>query len=198
VPHELPPLPYDYSALEPHYDEATLRLHHDKHHNAYVVALNAAEQKLANARQSGDFATVQGLERQIAFNGAGHQLHSIFWTNMKKDGGGRPKGSLLAQIVKDFGTYEGFMAQFKAAATTVEGSGWGVLALYRTFKKLEVLAAMNHQNQGQWDSVPLLVCDVWEHAYYLKYQNLRPNWVAAFVDHLVNWDDVAERFERAL
>jgi Fe-Mn family superoxide dismutase len=197
MPHELPPLPYDYNALEPHYDEATVRLHHGKHHNAYVLGLNAAEAKLADARKSGDFGAVQALERQIAFHGAGHQLHSIFWTNMKPNGGGRPSGALLAQIEADFGSFDAFIGHFKAASAAVEGSGWGILAYNRQFKKLEVLAAMNHQNQTQWDSTPLLVCDAWEHAYYLKYQNLRANWVATFVEHLINWDDVAARFEAA-
>lgn len=197
MPHELPPLPYEYNALEPHYDEATVRLHHDKHHKAYVDGLNTAEGKLAAARTSGDFGAIQALERQIAFHGAGHQLHSIFWTNMKPQGGGRPSGALLSQIEKDFGSFDAFLGQFKAATVAVEGSGWGILAWNRQFNQLEVLAAMNHQNQTHWDTVPLLVCDAWEHAYYLKYQNARAKWVDAFCDNLINWDDVGKRLEGA-
>ena len=195
MPHELPALPYAYDALEPHYDEATVRLHHDKHHAAYVTGLNAAEAKLAEARTKGDFAAVQALSRQLAFHGAGHQLHTVFWTNMKAGGGGRASGDLAAQIDTDFGSFEAFLAQFKAATVAVEGSGWGLLVWNRQFAKLEVLTAMNHQNQSQWASVPLLVCDAWEHAYYLKYNNRRADWVNAFTEHLINWDDVAARFE---
>lgn len=195
--HVLPPLPYAYDALEPHYDAATVTLHHDMHHKAYVTGLNTAEEKLAAARKSGDFGAIQALGRQIAFHGAGHQLHSIFWTNMKPQGGGQPTGDLLAQITTDFDSFEAFTAQFKAASAAVEGSGWGVLVWNNQFKKLEILTAMNHQDLATWSSSPLLVCDVWEHAYYLKYQNKRAAWIEAFLGHLVNWDDVAERFAAA-
>lgn len=195
--HELPPLPYAYEALEPWYDAATLRLHHDKHHLAYVTGLNTAEQKLADARKNNDFGNIQALERQVAFHGAGHLLHSVFWTNMKPNGGGRPDGAVLRRIEQDFGSFDGFVAQFKAATAAVEGSGWGVLVWNRAFRQLQILTAMNHQNLTQWSCVPLLVCDVWEHAYYLKYQNRRAEWIDAFVANLINWDDVAARFEAA-
>ena len=197
MPHVLPPLPYAYDALEPHYDKETVRLHHDMHHAAYVTGLNTAEDKLEAARKSGDFGAIQALERQIAFHGAGHQLHSIFWTNMTPIGGGKPDGELLAQIEKDFGSFEGYTAQFKAASAAVEGSGWGVLAWNAQFGKLVILTAMNHQDLAQWATTPILVCDVWEHAYYLKYQNKRAAWIEAFTSNLVNWADVAERFAAA-
>jgi superoxide dismutase, Fe-Mn family len=197
MPHALPPLPYAYDALEPHYDKETVRLHHDMHHAAYVTGLNAAEEKLAAARKGSDFAAIQALSRQIAFHGAGHQLHSVFWTNMKPAGGGKPDGALAAQIDKDFGSFDAFVAQFKAASAAVEGSGWGVLAWNANFGALQILTAMNHQDLAQWATTPILVCDVWEHAYYLKYQNKRAAWVEAFVANLINWSDVAERFAAA-
>lgn len=197
MPHTLPPLPYGYTDLEPYYDEATLRLHHDKHHQAYVDGLNAAEQKLAAAREAKDKAAMPALERNVAFHGAGHLLHTVFWTNMKKNGGGTPSGDLSKQIDTDFGSFDGFMAQFRGASEGVQGSGWGVLAWSRAFNKLEVLGCHNHENSAWWSAVPLLVCDVWEHAYYLKYNNRRAEWVQKFTENLVNWDDVAERFAAA-
>jgi Fe-Mn family superoxide dismutase len=197
MPHELPPLPYAYDALEPHYDQATLKLHHDMHHAAYVKGLNDAEAKLVSARANNDFAQIQWLERLLAFHGAGHLLHTVFWTNMKPDGGGKPSGELASRIEKDFGSFDGFLGQFKAATAAVEGSGWGVLVWNRAFQKLEVLTAMNHQNLTQWSCVPLLVCDAWEHAYYLKYNNRRAEWINVFCANLINWDNVAERFDAA-
>jgi Fe-Mn family superoxide dismutase len=197
MPHELPPLPYAYDALEPHYDQATLKLHHDMHHAAYVKGLNDAEAKLVTARANNDFAQIQWLERLLAFHGAGHLLHTVFWTNMKPNGGGKPSGELASRIEKDFGSFDGFLGQFKAATAAVEGSGWGVLVWNRAFQKLEVLTAMNHQNLTQWSCVPLLVCDAWEHAYYLKYNNRRAEWINVFCANLINWDNVAERFDAA-
>jgi len=194
--HQLPPLPYDYAALEPHIDEQTMRLHHDKHHNGYVVGLNAAEDKLASARESGDFAPIAALERAIAFHGCGHINHCIFWDNMSPNGGGEPTGALAAQIRTDFGDLGKFQAQFTAAATTVEGNGWGVLAWSPQLGKLYTLGMINHQMLGLSGSVPLLMLDVWEHAYYLKYQNQRPGYIKAWWN-VVNWKDVDARFEKA-
>jgi Fe-Mn family superoxide dismutase len=197
--HELPPLPYDYNALEPHIDEQTMRLHHDKHHLAYVNGLNAAEAKLAEARVAGDFALIQHWERQLAFHGAGHFLHSIFWPNMApggNGGGGEPTGALAKQIAADFGSFEAFKKQFSAAAAAVEGNGWGILAYRKVDDALVILTAENHQKLTQWVSVPLLVLDVWEHAYYLKYQNRRADYVAAFFN-VINWSNVAANFKAA-
>lgn len=191
--HELPPLPYPYNALEPHIDEATMRLHHDKHHLAYVNGLNNAEAKLAEARSKGDFALVKHWERELAFHGAGHFLHVIFWENMSPQGGGTPTGPLLEAINQSFGSYDAFAAHFKAAGTAVEGSGWVILVKNNTTKRLEILTAEKHQNLSQWVVTPLLALDVWEHAYYLKYQNNRAAYVEAFFK-VINWNDVAKRF----
>ncbi|MEZ5063681.1 MAG: superoxide dismutase [bacterium] len=196
MPHVLPPLPYDYKALEPHIDEQTMRLHHDIHHKGYVDGLNAAEQKLAAMRDSNDFAAVQAVQRALAFHGSGHFNHVIFWENMGPKGGGTPTGDLAKQIDKDFGGFDKFRAHFSQAAATVEGNGWGVLGWHPVAGHLMVLASMNHQNQGVHGLVPVLMLDVWEHAYYLKYQNKR----AAYVDawwNVVNWENVAERFDKA-
>lgn len=195
--HELPALPYDYDALEPHYDEQTVRLHHDAHHKAYVDGLNNAEAKLAEAREKGDFALVKHWERELAFHGSGHILHTLFWENMSPNGGGPATGLVAEEINKFFGSFETFKKQLSAVAVAVEGSGWALLCYNQMFKKLEILTAEKHQNLTQWGVVPLLVLDVWEHAYYLKYQNKR----AAFVEawwNLVNWEDVNRRLADCL
>lgn len=192
VKHELPALPYDYNALEPHYEERTLRLHHGAHHKAYVDGLNNAEQKLAAAREKGDYALIKHWEREIAFHGSGHILHAMFWENMKPGGGGPAVGPVAELIERDFGGFEKFKKQFSAAAAAVEGSGWALLCQVPVFKKLEILTSEKHQNLTQWGAEPLLVLDLWEHAYYLQYQNKR----AAFIEawwNLVNWDDVNRR-----
>ena len=194
--HELPQLPYGYDALEPYYDEQTLRLHHDKHHAAYVAGLNKAEEMLEKAREAGDYALIQHWEKQLAFHGSGHILHSIFWTNMAPNAGGEPSGDLGQQIAKDFGSFDNFKKQFSAAAVAVEGSGWTVLGWMPEFDRLIVLQIENHQKLTVWGVVPLLVIDVWEHAYYLKYQNRRPEWVEAWWN-VVNWQNVADRFAAA-
>lgn len=194
--HTLPELPYAYDALEPHIDEQTMRLHHDIHHNGYVTGLNNAEEKLAEARDSGEFGLTKHWEREAAFHGSGHLLHTIFWTNMGPDGGGEPGGELSDAIKGDFGDFDKFKAHFSAAANQVEGSGWGILA-YRPFDgKLVILQAEKHQNLTQWGVIPLLVIDVWEHAYYLKYQNKRPDYTAAFYN-VINWSNIEDRFKEA-
>lgn len=195
--HELPPLPYDYKALEPHIDEQTMRLHHDKHHLAYVNGLNNAETKLREAREKGDYSLVKHWEREAAFHGAGHFLHCVFWENMTAKGGGKPtNGELLDALQGNFGSFENFMAHFKAAGAAVEGSGWVLLTYNRVTKTLDVLTAEKHQDLTQWVNTPLLACDVWEHAYYLKYQNNRAAYIEAFTN-VINWDDVAKRFSAA-
>jgi Fe-Mn family superoxide dismutase len=197
--HELPPLPYDYNELEPHYDAETLRLHHDKHHAAYVKGLNTAEEKLAEAREKGDNSLIKYWERSMAFNGSGHILHSIFWTNMapnQSDTPRMPQGEVAEHISKDFGNFDAFKKQFSAAAASVEGSGWCMLGWMPEFNKLVILQVENHQKLTLWGVKPLLVLDMWEHAYYLRYQNRRPEWVENWWC-LVNWDDVARRFTEA-
>lgn len=196
--HELPKLPYDYNALEPYYDEQTVKLHHDMHHAAYVNGLNAAEEKLAKALESGDYAAAKVIAKEQAFHGSGHILHSLFWDNMKPGGGGEPTGELAEAIKANFGSYDAFKALFLATANAVEGSGWAILATYRACNdKLVVLQAEKHENLTQWGVTPLLVLDVWEHAYYLKFQNKRPEWTKTFMENLVNWDDVAKNFNSA-
>jgi superoxide dismutase, Fe-Mn family len=196
--HELPPLPYPYDALEPHIDEQTMRLHHDIHHAGYVKGLNNAEAKLAEARAAGDFALVKHWSREAAFHGSGHLLHSIFWPNMisASEAKSAPGGALAEAIERDFGSFEAFKAQFIAAATAVEGSGWGILAYRPSDDALVILTAEKHQNLTQWGVIPLLVLDVWEHAYYLKYQNRRGEYVKNFFN-IINWEDVAASYEEA-
>jgi len=158
-----------------------------------VNGLNAALGKLEAARASGDHALVKHLSREVAFHGGGHLLHAIFWTNMKPAGGGAPGGALAAAIDASFGSFAAFDAQLRAATNAVEGSGWGALATAPT-GELAVLQVEKHQNQLLPGWAPILVIDVWEHAYYLKYQNRRAEWVDAFMANLVNWDDVARRY----
>ncbi|RME59385.1 MAG: superoxide dismutase [Candidatus Dadabacteria bacterium] len=190
--HQLPPLPYDYGDLEPYIDEQTMRLHHGKHHQGYVNGLNKAEEMLAQARANNDYALIKHWEREAAFNGAGHFLHCIFWKNMRPNGGGQPTGELLNRINSRFGSFDNFITHFKSAGTAVEGSGWVMLVKNNVTNELDILTAEKHQNLTQWVVTPLLVCDVWEHAYYLKYQNRRAEYLNAFTN-VINWDDVAER-----
>lgn len=197
MPYTLPELPYAYDALEPFLNAETMHLHHDKHHAAYVNALNEAEQKIQAAQQAGDFSAIRALCDALAFNYSGHLLHSLFWTNMKPGGGGAPSGALAEQIAKDFGSFEVFKAQFLAATNSVQGSGWGILAWEPLAQKLVILQAEKHQNLAQWGVTPVLVLDVWEHAYYLQYQNRRPEFTAGFFEHAVNWEDVAQRLAAA-
>jgi superoxide dismutase, Fe-Mn family len=195
--HELPALPYAYNALEPYIDEQTMHLHHDIHHKGYVDGLNKAEEKLAEARANGDFGLIKHWEREAAFHGSGHFLHAIFWENMAPAGkGGTPEGALAAAINESFGSLEAFKNQFSAATIAVEGSGWGILAYRPADGKLVILTAEKHQNLTQWGVIPLLVLDVWEHAYYLKYQNKRAEYVKNFYN-IINWHDVAKRLATA-
>jgi len=196
--HELPPLPYAYDALEPYIDEQTMRLHHDVHHAGYVTGLNNAEDKLADARAAGDFSLVKHWSRELAFHGSGHLLHAIFWPNMMApaDAKAAPEGSLAQAIDRNFGSFDAFKAQFTSASIAVEGSGWGIVAYRPADDSLVILTAEKHQNLTQWGVVPLLVLDVWEHAYYLKYQNRRGDYVKNFFS-IINWNDVASRYENA-
>jgi Fe-Mn family superoxide dismutase len=192
----LPPLPYAYNALEPHIDEATMKLHHDIHHAGYVKGLNMAIKKVNEAMDSGDFSLIKHWERELAFHGAGHFLHNIFWKNMGPNAGKRSE-TLEKYLVKSFGSYDRFIALFKQASVSVEASGWGILAYQPDGDRLMVLQAEKHQNLSQWITMPILVCDVWEHAYYLKYQNKRGDYVNGFLQ-VVNWEDVSANLENAL
>ncbi|SDT03156.1 superoxide dismutase, Fe-Mn family [Paenibacillaceae bacterium GAS479] len=194
--HTLPPLPYPYNALEPYIDEKTMRIHHDKHHQTYVNDLNKAEVQLQESRKSGNFDLVKHWERELAFNGAGHYLHTLFWTVMSPQGGGRPVGTLGDAIDRDFGSFDAFKKQFSEAANKVEGGGWAILVWSPRSRRLEILQAEKHQNLSQWDVIPLLPLDVWEHAYYLKHQNVRADYVKDWWN-VVNWPYVNHRFEKA-
>lgn len=194
--YALPDLPYDYSALEPHYQAENLQVHHDKHHAAYVAGANATIERLEEARAAANYAGLVGLEKTLAFNVSGHVLHSMFWKNLTPGGGGRPEGELAAAIDEHFGVFDAFRAQLSQAAVLVQGSGWGALAFEPLGKRLIVEQIYDHHANLAQGSVPLLVFDVWEHAYYLQYRNVRADFVEALWN-LVNWPDVAERFTRA-
>lgn len=194
--YELPDLPYDYDALEPAIDQRIMELHHDKHHQGYVNGANAALERLQQMRESGDMGDVKGVKRNLAFNLSGHVNHTVFWENMRPDGGGEPGGELADAISEQFGGFEQFKADFSAASKGVEGSGWGQLVYDHAADQMLVIAAENHQNQQASGSTPLLVLDVWEHAYYLQYENNRGEYVDNFWD-IVNWDDVAQRYDTA-
>lgn len=194
--HVLPPLPYAYNALEPYISEEIMRLHHTKHHQSYVDGLNTAEEKLREARRRNQFDLIKHWEREAAFHGSGHYLHTIFWEIMNPRGGGKPKGELLAQIEKDFGSYDLFKKHFSEAAKKVEGVGWAILVWSPRSRRLEILQAERHQFLTQWDTIPLLVLDVWEHAYYLQYKNDRGKYVDQWWN-VVYWPNVEKRFAEA-
>jgi len=202
--YELPPLPYDYDALEPHIDAETMRLHHDKHHAGYVRGLNNALAKLAEIRAGrGDAGLIKHWSRELAFHGSGHLNHAIFWAVMAPPnrgggggGGGRPSGALAQAINRDFGSYDAFSTHFRAASGAVEGSGWGWLVYEPSADKLLVMQAEKHQNLTIWGVLPLMGIDVWEHAYYLRYQNRRGDYVREFMN-VVNWDMVSKLYDGA-
>jgi superoxide dismutase, Fe-Mn family len=198
----LPPLPYDYKALEPHIDEQTMRLHHDKHHAAYVNNLNAAlephpdlqkmsiEELLANLTK-----VPEAIRTKVRNNGGGHFNHTMFWEMMAPGGAKEPGGALADAISKAFGSFSAFKEQFAKACVDRFGSGWGWLITDRT-GKLSIESTPNQDAPIMEGKSPVLGCDVWEHAYYLKYQNRRPDYVASWWN-VVNWSDVARRFEKA-
>jgi len=195
--HQLPPLPYPYNAMEPVISSTTLRIHHDRHHKSYVEGLNKAELKLVEARRQGDFSLVKHWERELAFNGSGHILHSIYWTIMTPGGPSQPCAETWRQINNYCGSFAAFQKQFTEAAVQVEALGWGVLVWEPSWGRLEILSAEKHQNLTQWGSIPILVVDVWEHAYYLDYQNRREEYVKAWWQ-LVNWAEVERRLLMAM
>lgn len=195
--YTLPPLPYSYDALEPYIDAETVRLHHDLHHAGYVSGLNAAVGELKKAREAGDYKLVDHWSRKLAFHGSGHFLHSLYWENMAPKGsGGEPSAELADAIGEEFGNFDQFKAQLSAASIMVEGSGWGILAWQPQGNRLVILQAENHQKLTQWGVIPLLVLDVWEHSYYLRYQNKRAEYVKNFWN-VINWNDVSARFNKA-
>jgi len=195
--HALPPLPYEYDALEPYIDERTMRLHHDVHHRAYVDALNRAEAALSRARRHRDWTALNYWQRQLAFNGSAHFLHSIFWSNMHPNGGGRPTDEgLMKQIERDFGSFDAFRAHFTEAANALDGSGWVLLVWQPMAEKLEILQTEQHHCPAQWTAIPVLVLDLWEHAYYMQYRTRRPDYIESWWN-VVNWPGVARRLREA-
>ena len=194
--YTLPELGYDYAALEPAISGRIMELHHSKHHQAYVTGANNALAQLAEARDAGDLSNVNKLQKDLAFNLGGHVNHSIFWTNMSADGGDRPEGELAAAIDDAFGSFEKFQAHFTATAMGVQGSGWAILAWDTLGQQPIIVQLYDQQGNLPAGLVPLLMLDVWEHAYYLDYQNVRASYVTAFWG-IVDWQNVAARFERA-
>lgn len=192
----LPELPYAYNALEPYIDEQTMRLHHDIHHAGYVKGLNTATEKIRESIDTNDFAIIKHWERELAFHGGGHFLHSIFWNVMSPKQGTR-SNTLKNYINKSFGSFDGFVKLYSAAAGAVEGSGWAILSYEPVADKLVVMQAERQGNLTQWVTIPMLPIDVWEHAYYLKYQNKRGDYVKAFMN-VINWEFVSEQFDKIL
>jgi superoxide dismutase, Fe-Mn family len=191
--YTLPDLPYDYGALEPHYSAKILELHHGKHHKAYVDGTNKAFEKLAAAREAGEFDAIVGLEKTLAFNLSGHVLHTMFWQNLSPNGGGKPEGQLAAAIDEHFGSFDQFKQHLAQATTTVQGSGWGALAWDPLGQRLFVQQIYDHQGNIGQNGTNLLVIDAWEHAFYLQYLNVKADYVDA-IWNIVNWEDVAARF----
>lgn len=194
--YELPELPYGYDALEPHLSSETLALHHGAHHAAYVKGANETLDKLKDARRSSEFEHIGQLEKNLAFNVAGHVLHSLLWKNLAPgSGGGEPTGELAAAIAKDFGGFRAFKEQLTAAAAAVQGSGWGALSWEPLGRRLLVEQVYDHQGNTGNATVPILVVDMWEHAYYLQFRNKKAAWLDAFWQ-LVNWTDVGQRLAK--
>ena len=194
--YTLPDLPYDYAALEPHVSAEIMQLHHDKHHAAYVTGANQTLEKLEAARDKDDFGTIVGLEKTLAFHISGHVLHSIFWKNQSPDGGDKPDGALGTAIDENFGSFDKFKAHFTQATSTIQGSGWGTLAYEPLAGRLIIEQVYDHQSSVGQSSVPLLVFDAWEHAFYLQYKNVKADFFAALWN-VVNWPDVAARLTAA-
>jgi len=192
----LPDLPYDYSALEPHLSARIVELHHGKHHAGYVSNANAVLARLDEARDKEDFTSVAALERTLAFNLSGHVLHSIFWQNLMRKGGGEPQGGLAEAIDRDFGGFPRFRRQMSEVAATIMGSGWAALVWEPFGQRLLITQIYDHQSNLAQSGVPLMVIDAWEHAYYLQYQNRKAEFFEALWN-LWNWKDIAGRFEAA-
>lgn len=192
----LPDLPYDYSALQPAISATVMELHHSKHHAAYVAGANNALAQLAAARDTNNFANVNKLAKDFAFNLGGHVNHSIFWTNISPNGGDKPVGELAAAVDDQFGSFDKFQAHFTAVALGVQGSGWAVLSWDSIGQQLVIVQFFDQQSNFPATTIPLLMLDVWEHAYYLDYKNVRADYVKAFWS-IVDWANVQTRFDSA-
>lgn len=199
--YTLPDLPYAYDALEPYFDEETMHLHHDKHHNTYVTNLNAAIEKHPELGEKtveeliSDLSAIPAdIKTAVQNNGGGHANHSFFWEILAPNAGGEPTGAIKSAIDETFGSFDALKTEFKTAATGRFGSGWAWLVL--NDGKLEITSTANQDSPLSEGKTPVLGLDVWEHAYYLKYKNVRPDYIDAFWN-LVNWEKVNEHFEQA-
>jgi superoxide dismutase, Fe-Mn family len=196
APYTLPELPYDYAALEPHISARIMELHHSKHHKAYVDGANNALAQMAEARESGQFQNINRLEKDLAFHLGGHVNHSIFWTNLAPGSDGAPEGELGAAVDEYFGSFDKFKAHFTAAAMGIQGSGWAVLSYDPVGAQLVIQQLFDQQGNTAQGTIPVLQLDMWEHAFYLDYQNVKADYVAAFWN-IINWENVHQRFAAA-
>jgi Fe-Mn family superoxide dismutase len=194
--YSLPELAYDYAALEPHISARIMELHHSKHHAAYVAGANAALEQMEEARANNSFGAINKLEKDLAFHLGGHINHSIFWTNLAPNAADRPSGELAAAIDEFFGSFDAFKAHFSAASLGIQGSGWGILSWDPVGARLIIQQLFDQQANTAQGTVPILQLDMWEHAFYLDYQNVKADYVTAFWN-IVNWDNVAQRFAAA-
>lgn len=200
--YQLPALPYAYDALEPHIDSLTMEIHHSKHHQTYINNINSTIQGTEWEQYSIEelikrvHEVPENIKNSVINNGGGHANHSLFWTVMAANSGGQPNGIIAAEIDKTFGTFEDFKQKFIQAALTRFGSGWAWLSVTKE-KTLVVESSANQDSPLVHGNVPILALDVWEHAYYLKYQNRRPEYIAAFFN-VINWDEVNRRYQEAL
>ncbi len=192
----LPDLAYDPGALEPYLSGQIVELHHSKHHATYVKGANTALDKLADARATGKFDSIVGLEKSLAFNLGGHVLHSMYWANLSPDGGDKPVGDLAAAMDEHFGSFDAFKAHMTEATNTVQGSGWGIFSWEPVGRRLIIEQLEDHHMNTTLGAVPLLAIDAWEHAYYLQYQNRKPEYTEA-IWNIINWADVGRRFSAA-
>lgn len=199
MPYQLPTLPYSLDALEPIISAEIMNLHYNKHHQTYVNNLNKALEQYAEAEKKNDLAAMIALESAIKFNGGGHVNHSIFWTNLapqSKGGGQAPEGELREAINKEFGSLEKFIELMNAKTGAIQGSGWGWLGFNKAKNRLEIATCNNQDPLSTQGLIPLLGIDVWEHAYYLQYKNVRPDYLKA-IWNVINWKNVAERYAQA-
>lgn len=197
--YKLPEMPYDFNALEPVISGQIMEIHYTKHHNAYVTNLNAALEKYSEAESKNDIAAMIALQQAIKFNGGGHVNHSIFWTNLaptSKGGGTPPSGDLAKTIAQEFGSLDAFIEKFSAQTVAIQGSGWGWLGFDKGKKRLTIAACANQDPLSTQNLIPLLGVDVWEHAYYLQYKNVRADYVKN-IWKVVNWKNIEERYAQA-
>ena len=194
--YTLPDLDYDYGALAPHIAPEIMELHHSKHHAAYVKGANTALEALAEARDKGEHGTIAKLEKDLAFNLGGHINHSVFWKNMSPEGGGEPTGAVADALGEFFGSFDAFKKQFTAAANGIQGSGWAMLVWDTLGKRLNLHQLYDQQANVPVGQLPILQLDMWEHAFYLQYKNVKADYADAWWN-VVNWTDVEARLAAA-